>query len=53
MLEKLDEDSKLRPGGTNRNTSGHRNVVTIVDDEAGQNSSSRRGGCCGGGGSGS
>lgn len=49
MLEKLDEDSKSRPGGINRTTSS-RNVVTIVDDEAGQNSS-RRGGCCGGSGS--
>lgn len=52
MLEKLDEDSKSRPSGTNRTTSGLRNVVTIVDDDAGQNSS-RRGGCCGGGGNGS
>lgn len=52
MLERSDEDTKTRPGATNRASSSHRNVVTIVDDDAGQ-SSSRRGGCCGGGGNGS
>lgn len=46
MLEKADEDSKSRPGGTNRTTS-NRNVVTIVDDDPTQNNSRR--GCCGGG----